>query len=126
MTLWQKILKFVQELFGMSTREGSLREKEYYALSDLFSDDKYELKNRTSEPSEPSDKNEPSEPNTPVSKPSPSIRRGPRRSSLFSNVGEVVTNVINIDTYKNSFHVDLQPEVQRLIDSGTLVFTCKD
>ena len=126
MTLWQKILKFVQELFGMSTREGSLREKEYYALSDLFSDDKYELKNRTSEPSEPSDKNEPSEPNTPVSKPTHGIRRGPRRSSLFSNVGEVVTNVINIDTYKNSFHVDLQPEVQRLIDSGTLVFTCKD
>ena len=125
MTLWQKILKFVQELFGMSTREGSLREKEYYALSDLFSDDKYELKNRTSEPSEPSDKNEPSEPNTPASKPNPGVRRGPRRSSLFSNVGEVVTNVINIDTYKNSFHVDLQPEIQHLIDSGTLVFTCK-
>ena len=125
MTLWQKILKFVQELFGMSTREDSLREKEYYALSDLFSDDNYELKNRTSKPSEPSDKNEPSEQSTPVSKPSPSVRRGPRRSSLFSNVGEVVTNVINIDTYKNSFHVDLQPEIQHLIDSGTLVFTCK-
>lgn len=122
-TFWQKVLELVQRLFGVDIREGSLREKEYYALSDFFDNGEYTLKDRTKqeETSTESTTNTPtpSRPTGPVRRPGP----GPRRN-MRSDITEIDVQVINEETYLSNFRSDLQGELSRLLHSGTLNLKC--
>lgn len=122
-TFWQKVLELVQRLFGVDVREGSLREKEYYALSDFFDNGKYTLKDRTKqeETSTESTTNTstPSRPTGPVRRPG----TGPRRN-MRSDIIEIDVQVINEETYLSNFRSDLRDELKRLLRSGTLNLKC--
>ena len=120
-SLWQKILELVQKLFGLEVREGSLREKEYYALSDFFKDD-YTPKDRTKKETLSGTPIETPKTSTP---PSPLRRTGPMpRRTMRSDIREIDVQVINVDTYLANFRSDLQPELSRLLNSGSLNLKC--
>lgn len=120
-SLWQKILELVQKLFGLEVREGSLREKEYYALSDFFKDD-YTPKDRTKKETSSEPTSETPKTSTP---PSPLRRTGPMpRRTMRSDIREIDVQVINVDTYLANFRSDLQPELSRLLNSGSLNLKC--
>ena len=120
-SLWQKILELVQKLFGLEVREDSLREKEYYALSDFFKDD-YTPKDRTKKETPSGTPTETPKTSTP---PSPLRRTGPMpRRTMRSDIREIDVQVINVDTYLANFRSDLQPELSRLLNSGSLNLKC--
>lgn len=145
MSLWQKILKFIGKLFGYDIKEGSLREKEFYALADNFKDlnatpteyqvqteeapqDKESEQDETSGTDQESDKESEQDEDT-EDEQDEYVSTDDEYDNFFSNdsaIGEISDNK-NIGTksgYVATFEPDLQPKIDALFEQGSLQISC--
>lgn len=113
-TLFQKIMKFILDLLNINITSGSLYEKEFKLLRDIFNDNS---KDSTS--------------NTKSNKKKlgdfikQSNNRGLRRSNITEIENKTELTISSIDAFVNSFSLDKQKQVLDRIETGNYIISCK-
>lgn len=113
-TLFQKIMKFILDLLNINITSGSLYEKEFKLLRDIFTDN---TKNVTT--------NTKSNKKTLGDFIKQSNNRGLRRSNITEIENKNELTISSIDAFVNSFPLDKQKQVLDKIETGNYIISCK-
>ena len=113
-TLFQKIMNFILDLLNIDITSGSLYEKEFKLLRDIFDDN-----GTDATPDIKSNKK------TLGSFINQSKNRGLKRSNLIEVENKTELKISSIDAFVNSFPLDKQKQVLDRIETGNYIISCK-
>lgn len=113
-TLFQKIMNFILDLLNINITSGSLYEKEFKLLRDIFDDNGTDTTLDTK-----------SNKKTLGSFINQSKNRGLKRSNLIEVENKTELKISSIDAFVNSFPLDKQKQVLDRIETGNYIISCK-